>query len=427
MSTGSVASTRVNYAPFTTNSNIPKQKEKTNTVINSQDAAKISQIAKEMATGSELEKVDTSRTAEQEKYSTTESRIHEGARLDAYLTSLRQQYSEEEAISRFNQYMESEGYEITVNAMRPPIGSKTNVKPYMVFSSSSFEDLGYKRVIPAGFGVSTGYGAFVSDRANENFTLTSSVKGSIINGATHYEQETWAQYDATSSADVSEIMDFWKSRNTEELSETAGFDIAKYLDDFTSTAFVWGKSFAAESVNTNLAGIINTVLASAGVTLESGQNMSLYLDQNEYGNYSGLNFNINFGDAALKDTLRSSLNQFLKDDPGILKAFIEENNKTTQYDVAKLPGTFDNGIQSNTFVQNRVFLLSGDQPSTMIMGSGLDNVKIGYTYRKKISDGLDLSADLITLNSSMRNPELGTVQRAKTLQLIDEIGKQRKK
>lgn len=359
-------------------------------------------------TSSVMDDINTTQTKEQASVSTTDSRNAEGARLEEYLNELREKYGEEEAMSRFTDYMHSQGYEVSENETPTLLGGSTNKRIYGIISNTSlYERLGIPRKVSLaelkGTGDGAGYGdrSYIrTDNVHNSFIVTSNLNTTIKNGQTQYNAETWAQFDALTNTTNSKTLDFWKQRNTDELSEEAGFDISEYLANFTSSTKTWGKAFAAESTSSELASMMNTILSNAGYALESGQNIAFTLETNSSGTITGIMANTNFANDADQKNIQSAIDRALRDDPGILKAFNAENSAVRQYDVTQLDGIFDNGAQSSSYAQQRQFLLSGDEPSVMVMGSGLDYSAKGYVFTKKISDSFDATADLIELRST---------------------------
>ena len=397
-----------------------------------ENSAEISDIAKDLANGSELAKLNTSQNAEQKKYGSSQARQDEGARLDAYLNELRQKYGENEAMSRFNEYMRSEGYEVYENvssSTRPEmgvtgLGSNTFERAYGTLGTNpltlgmhlSLADVGQS----GGSGISTGGYTATSTNIHSSFKLQSSVAGSVRDGNIEYDSSTWAVYDAGfSSGDSSEFAE-WSKRNAAALSEKAGFDVGEYLDKFTSNTPIWGKAFAAESVSTDLAGILSSILKDSGIQLAADENMSFIARESEDGGVTGLDVNMNFGDAVLREKIQTAIDSAFMKDPAIAKAFTTENRSVAQADLDSL--SYDNGAQSRQFAQQRMFLFSGDNTSAVVMGSGLDSKQSGYVYVKKIADSVDLTADTIRITSRTDSGK-AMEQAARTNQLAEEIKK----
>jgi hypothetical protein len=373
-------------------------------------------------------------------YDTRESRENQGALFDAYLNELRQQYGEEEAMARFTEFMKSQGYEIddTVDDdMKPTKGSstlgmKTNDRRFhnlMVLNPNlesifgpilRLKDIG----ISGGTGMTTRGFYIPTEHSGSNFNIWSTAKETTKDGNTRYEAGTWAVYDSAYNADQSKVFDFWKNRNIEELSKEAGFDVGKYVDSVFESTPVWGKSFAAESVSTDLARIVNSILEEIGVRLEAGNNLALSLREDGKGGYDGMYVHMNFGDDALREKIQSAFDKAMGSGSANLNAFLNENAKVEAYDVGTLDGAFNNGVQSKQYFQQRRFLMSGDEPSAIVMGSGLDSQQKGYRFIKKVSNELDLTADTIWVKNSTDSRNLGE-QAASMLRLIDEVRQNR--
>ncbi len=383
------------------------------------DSAEISALAKELAGSSEFDNVNTTKTAEQRKYDTVEAKEAEGARLDAILKDLRRKYSEEEAMSRFNDFMRSQGYEIYENVEDSTksigtskfYGSKSNtsgifaLRDILYMSGIPLEDrfpfkvtMTYAGSDPTAVPYNRSQSHILetyqsSQQSTVSFSTTSSVDGKMVNGKMQYEQATWARYNAGLTSEFEKTMEFWKNRNTQELTEQAGFNVAKYVEDMS---LYWGKAFAAESVSTELGSKVSDILKQAGIILEAGQNLNLRIDYTD-GAGKGLTVNTDFGDTEFKNKLQSVLNAALSADPSILSAFRAESARVPQYDLNSLVGAYSNSTQSNQFLQQRIFTMSGNHPSTIVMGSGLDHRQTGYTYIKKISNSFDVNADQVEI------------------------------
>lgn len=410
------------------------------------DSAEISALAKELAANSELDKVDTSQSAEQARLASREAKDGEGARFDAVLADLRSKYSEQEAISRFNDFMRSEGYEIQENVAdrdKPSLGGKLyggriNASPLLTMGSMAFAlgkpiislaDVQSLRLSPGDY-QSTPYsspaqsaprnlyGRSTREASTASFNTHSTVTGVMENGEMKYTQSTWASYNASINSYFDDAQEFWKNRNVDELSEQAGFDVGAYVDNLSVH---WGKAFAAESVNTDLGSIMSGILAEAGVALGAGENLVFNMSYSDGGRINGLFVYGNFGDAALRETMQSAIDQALARDPSILKRFVDEYNSVEEFDVGQLAGTYANGLQSNKYIQQRQFVMSGDQPSTVVMGSGLDFTQTGYTYVKKLSDTFDADADAIAVRGRDYTTKSDPEEYARMKQFIDEV------
>ncbi len=405
------------------------------------DSAEISALAKKLAGSSEFDNVNTTKTAEQKKYDTVEAKEAEGAWLDAILKDLRGKYSEEEAMSRFNDFMRSQGYEIyekVEDSTKPTgssklYGSKSN-------ASYSFFNAGGNLLFTNGMPLkdpfpmsnagsipsaaeynkdrSTMLAAYESPQnATYSFSTTSTVDGRMVNGKIQYDQATWAKYNAGLNSDFEKTMEFWKKRNTQELTEQAGFDVGQYVEDMS---LYWGKAFAAESVSTDLGSMVNDILNQAGIKLEPGQNLNLRIDY-EGTTSMRLIANTDFGDEEMQKRLQSILNAALSEDPNILSAFKAESDRVAEYDLTALEGAYSNSTQSNKFLQQRLFTMSGNHPSTIVMGSGLDHRQTGYTYIKKLSNSFDANADQVDIRGKSYTTSTDPEEYARMKSLFDEL------
>lgn len=385
----------------------------------------------------ELGKVNTTQSVEQARYATRETKDAEGARFDAILKELRGKYSEQEAISRFNDIMCSEGYEVFEN-----VDDSTKYRSGASINGANANGVGYLggsiaflkgrqlvslNDVQDGSSNSYSSGNTVLDQhANmyahaSSFNTASVLNGSMMNGEMKYTASTWASYNASINITFDNVADFWKSRNVDELSAKAGFDVGEYVNNMSS---YWGKAFAAESVSSDLANIVSDMLSKAGIILESGSNVNLSFNSRD-GKNIGLTVDMDFGDDALRDRLQSIVDDEVSKNPGILAAFEKENNSVEQFDVGKLDGAYANGVQSNQYIQERQFIMSGDQPSAVVMGSGLDSVQKGYTYIKKISNSFDPAADIVELRGNDYTVNSDPQEYARMKQLAKDIRDER--
>ncbi len=446
MATDAISSAATAYQTYTTPGTTSKSDtSKPSAAAAQTDSAEISAAARALAEQEALNEVDTGTPADA-TYSSKEGKEAEAARFDAKLAELRSQYSEQEAIERFNEFMRSEGYEVREKVQEDTLPQKTataflNGKAVQLvgvisIGNSAFSHLLGKPVdtvlrnvrdgrtfmesssYSSHFNDSVGTAVSLVNRKNmsDSHYTASTVTATMVDGKMQYKEATYAIYNAATNSQYNAV-EFWKNRNADKLSEKAGFDVGEYVNNLGN---LWGDAFAAESVSTELGTFLQNVLDSAGITLNPDQNLHFFVDM-EGDRATGIG--VGFGQ---NDTrIQSALDKAVKDNPSILQAFAKEYASVEQYDLDQLGG-FNNGVQSCTFQQNRSFVISGAQPGVAVMGSNLMQRGTGYEYVKKVSDTLDLQADVVEVKAKPYTTAMSQEEHLGVRKLIDEVRDERR-
>lgn len=352
-------------------------------------ASETAKAAETVAPGSVESPKKADETTSANQYDTRKKRDAEGERYDAVLKDLREKYTEAEAISRFNDFMRSEGFEVQETITDDTKQDYYNTKAQFGKGASH---IARKMAVKNGADPSTVYKSDSLPRdldLGSHLQSYSSIAGSREDGQTSYAAGTWAVYNAYDKSYYDDTFSEWKNRNIEELNTTAGFDVGKYVDEMKTIS----GSFAAESVNGELGNMIASILSGAGIELDGGDELVMWLKTDETGKYSGLECKGSNLDDETKTQLQTALDEAVKKDPDILNAFVDEMNSVKEYDLSQLDIAFNSGMQSMSAQQARLFVYSNQQPDAVVMGSNLSLQANGYVYQKKISDEVDYNVD----------------------------------
>lgn len=341
------------------------------------------------------------------QYGTQAERRSESERLDAILADLRSKFSEQEAMSRFNEIMREEGYEVQeliddptkANAHNSSVASKGR---FILGHANSVDLVARKFAAMNGSayaGPSSSPYSWNPNNSSSLQTYTNYYVEKNRNGATE-STATWAVYNAYKAENYDSVFENWRNRNGEALTDESGFDAQAVADGMKTNA---DGRFAAESVSKALA----EMLASAGIGLGANEELVIHLRTSEEdGGFIGLNCGGVFDSDGARQRIQDILDLAVKENPGFLAAFVDEYESVDLYDLDGFKRDFNNGTQSVSFNQSRSFVLSGKEPTAVVMGSTLNLQTHGYVYQKKISDSLDYGADNFLTTAGDRTGEL---------------------
>ncbi len=326
-------------------------------------------------------------TIEDERFKTGEGRQEIEKDFDAILNGLREQYGEKEAMTRFNEIMAAEGWEIqeqivdvTRGYVQQGIMGLSNRHAQMNVFSPSLDLMDLARE-----------GAFKGDNSDCRVRLHSTLTATSINGQDEYVAATWASYNAYNAEDYYSAITAWRYENLDRLGEESGLDVRGMMESYSRRG-----TFGAQGVSTDLASVATDLLAKAGITLGEGQDATFSLRQNEKGEYTGIDaeFNFQLSDAEYK-RVWGAIDAAVARDPSILQAFVEQSDSVPQADPSTFGEQYANGDQSLTFTQKRSFALSGNQPGAVVIGDSISIQAKSYIYQKKVADSFDpnLEAD----------------------------------
>lgn len=313
------------------------------------------------------------------------------------LKNLRSEYSEDEAMRRFDEFMQSEGYELMPadgsGVLRNGIPGQVNSPRAMLSGWSAnltdlANDLGFY-----------GKGSNPDDRLR----LHSSLHVADVDGQAQFYAESTAAYYAYNSDEVLELMNGWGDRRTEEFMGQSDFDVAAYR-----AAGGGGNNTAVVGVDkdlgTRMAAIMNDELAKAGFGgLSEGDRITFGLVTDENGVATGVQADYlpeKWGDSEAwfkqyenaVNRLNTRLSDEISKDPSLLDSFSAMNDSVAMVDPSALSGAFSDGDRGVSYSAGRSFTLSGGQPDTMVMSDHLLVQQSGYTYVKK-TDVFDPEAD----------------------------------
>lgn len=343
----------------------------------------------------------THHTQVDNSFRTREMRDQQSDNYDSVLNELRQKYgNEEEAMTHFNAYMRSQGFDLQgnidditkqyYNYSKTPSGGTIGLITNWGFFNPKIASMKSQAGVPT-------YDFYSSNL----FTYSSMVGNLEKDGSVTYHNSTWAVYNAYNFSNYPETADLWKNKNAASLSAQAGFDVKEYADNITSNK---NNPFSAQSVSTDLGSMVSNILKQAGVTLDAGQEVFFSTRTDEHGKYPGVKATANFGDDALKKRIQNVFDQMATAGSTVLNAFVSQEKSSREYDLSSLPGQYDNGTQSVKFTQYRGFVYSGSQPSAVVFGSFLDAQTQGYTYQKRVSDEFSYDSDKFSVMARANQP-----------------------
>jgi hypothetical protein len=330
--------------------------------------------------------------AVQKSMDTKEGRAAIATDYNAALDELRSQYGEAEAMRRFDEFMKSEGFEkieyddsgIFGNAFHVNYGANYSADPRSRINSLTIhmEEAALQLKVAANLGAVLGENR-ISFNRDSNLHLRSILQTDKINGKSEYFAETTATFAAGFSDEVLSAIDSFFNRNIGELQEEVGFDLAALMKKYSPTG-----QTSAVSVSRDLAAITNGLLKRAGMELGSGESVSMQVEADESGAVTGL--------FVADERLQEVIDSAIASDPSILRAFSREYGSVA-VDVDSLNGQYGGESHSVDYVHaKREFILSGDDPSAMIMADTLGIRSTGYTYQKKVSDSFDPDVDSVS-------------------------------
>ena len=354
----------------------------------SRDSVEISDEARALynaAEKSSKEPETSTQNAARKSMDSKEGREAIASGYNAVLDEFRSRYGEEEAMRRFDEFMKSEGFEkveadgADVFGNGVHIGTSTDPRSHFNGASVVVERA------DAGGNVSNALRENgVTFNNDSSLHLRSTIRADRVNGANKRLAETTASFAAEYSDDVLRAMDSFFNRNLDDLQKGVGFDLAAEMKKHSPTGQI-----SAVSTNKDLAAITNDLLRQAGITLGAGESLSMRLATDENGVVTGLSV----GD----EQLQKAIDRAVSDDPSILRAFANEYGSVA-FDADSLDGQYGGAGRSVEYVHaGREFILSGDDPSTMIMADRIGVQSTGYTYQKKVSDSFDPDADSVSV------------------------------
>ncbi len=354
-----------------------------------QDSVEISNRARELYHGYDVKQ--TTCPGADHRFDTRESRDNQAERLDNILQDLRGKYDEEEAMRQFTEVMRQEGFEVKDSKYH------ATEQNYAVARSGNLRlvlrtNWGFFNPQVASLKAQPEVPTF--DFSSNLYTYSSTVVHKKTNNEIESQTNTWAVYDAFSMQSLPKTIEFWENRNMDDLNSQTDFDMRGYVDNLVTPGY---DIFSAESVSTTLASSVSAILQQAGVTLEAGQEISMYTRVNNNGGVNGINIKTTFGDEQLNAKIQAVFDRVATPNSSILNQFIEEEGKVENYNLDLLPDACKNGTQSVTFYQHRGFILSGSEPSMVVMGSFLHGQGEGYTFQKIVSDKFSFESDLFSV------------------------------
>lgn len=321
---------------------------------------------------------------------------------NSVLEDLRSQYSEAEAMQRFDDFMQSEGFE------RGPANSTMETFPGLLNSPGGATG----SMVSAGsflFALEHGLGFGGGGIGDSRLTLSSTIGVSEINGDYKIFTESTAHYYAYNSDETRQVVENWAGQYAEQFAQQSGMDMDELRD-----ALGWKSDYTAiagadRNLGSEMMGIVGQAFEKAGVEFSGNESINFALTYDEQGNATGITADYlpleweMADDAeferylALQDDINKQLSQAVANDPSLLDAFSAFNDSVPMTTADSLDGAFSDGDRGVSYGVSRNFVVSASQPDTMVMADSLRVYQTGYTYHKK-TDSFDPEADQVNLS-----------------------------
>ncbi|MDR1745315.1 MAG: hypothetical protein LBS30_06145 [Planctomycetota bacterium] len=306
---------------------------------------------------------------------TREGRNATANEYNAVLEELRSQYGEAEAMRRFDEFMESEGFE-RVTARSHGMSASGGLSGMLrAFTGAGLSTAGMPHI--------EGNGPLTS-----NLSANSTLMGALVDGEVKYFAETYANYGANANQDVLDALNGLYRKNLESAQSGTSIDLAEYMkNNFSSNP-----QTSVVSASADLGVIAANLLEAAGIELGEDGAVSFSLKDDGSGLY--ITSGVDDYEAAQK-----AIDAALRKNPDMLQAFKDEYNSTALTDASILDGAYDDGTHSVEYEDaQRSFTYSAREPSAVVMTDYVGVKITGYNYQKKISDSFDTDADFHTVN-----------------------------
>ncbi len=285
------------------------------------------------------------------------------------LKDLRSQYSESEAMQRFDKILRDDGYELITNLPDGPLVSNSKSgkisgladKLYSIYGNCD-EEL-----------IAELSDARASIDRGANLFMQSNIYGGWVNGKAEVSAESWAIFSPDRPLSA-ELQDYWKNRYSSELGDSAGLDVDAFMSKLPDS-----EQRSAVAVNTDIASIVSGLLKENGIELASGEHLDI-------GFHPDVGVTVNL-DA------HPGVGEIFSKSPELRAAVEAQFYNPPLEDVSKLPGVYEDGSRSVDYTLNRHFTYSADEPSAVVVNDFLNVVSNGYTYAKKTGDHFDPNAE----------------------------------
>ncbi len=336
------------------------------------DSVEISDEARSLSNAA---RENTPRAAGAHAVDTREAREETAKDYNGILEDLRAEYGEEEAMRRFDTFMESEGFE------------RVTGESHGMSASGGLSGLG--RVFTGLTTISSaGLPHIGRSPITSNMSASSKLMGTLVNGEVRYFAETYANFGANAHQDVLDALSGLYHKNLDAAQSETSVDLAAYMEKH----FGSNPQTSVVSASEDLGAVAARLLKAAGIELGADERVGFSLKEDGSGLYiSGL-----FEDSyAVQDAVDSALQK----NPDMLQAFKDEYNRVALSDTGALGGAYSDGTRSVEYGDvQRSFTYSADEPSAVVMTDTVVVKVTGYNYQKKVSDSFDTSADFHTLN-----------------------------
>lgn len=302
-----------------------------------------------------------------------EGRDAAGDYYDSVLQGLRSQYDEQTAMRKFDEFMESEGFELVAGNGFAGWGT-------LVAGGADLRD-GLRELGVTGGGINA-----------SSLLLHSTLSGVYQdNGDVDLIAATTAQFknSETTAAAQAMVEDVFAKQNA-LVQEGVDFDVAAMMQGVDAS----GRT-SAVAVDADLGSHLEEILKRAGIELGDGETLGAYLDAEVHGESKTYYLQANFSDGAKLERFAEASKEYFQENPSALKTFQAafDQEKTAGADLSGYDAGYVDGGRSLSFEQSRTVYYSADTGGQAVLADRIYDVRSGYTYQKKVSDAFDPEAD----------------------------------
>lgn len=329
-----------------------------------------------------------------------EDRKNTGEYYSSVLEDFRSRYSEEEAMRRFDDFMESEGFE------RGPSDSTMSTFPGTLNSPGGALGNLYSM---GSFLFALEHGLGMGGLDDSRLTLSSTIGVAEINDEYRIFAESVANFYAYNSDATRGVVADWANQYADQFAEVSGMDMNELRD-----ALGWKSDYVAiagadRDLGSTMMDIVGEAFQKAGVEFSGNEQLNFSLTYDEQGNATGitadylpaeweLSTDAEFRKyLALQDDINKQLSNAVANDPSLLDSFSAMSAGVPMTTADSLDGAFSDGDRGVSYGVSRSFVISAAQPDTMVMSDSLRVYQTGYTYHKK-TDAFDPEADKVVLS-----------------------------
>lgn len=304
-----------------------------------------------------------------------------GEYYDSVLRDLRDQYGEEEAMTRFDEFMRSEGFEIAPgndSDGRPSIYGMNRLGDYMPVSWTTMGMAGFLNE----------QDLFTVNR-DSNLQLHSHLEGIATENGMEIYAYSDAFYRTTLSDDEQSFLDSVQADRKAAFAGQTDINLDRY--------FGASGANSVTGVSTELAGDLMTWFGENGIDFNNNDTLTMRLTQDEDGTFTGLEAWAVVDDVNGEDSAFRTIKKFTKEDMGdeMFDKLVSMYNSADFADAEAAGVEYDNGAQSVKVRQDRLFTFRASDPSAVVMHDNIAFEKTGHVYQKRVADAFSTEPDTV--------------------------------